>query len=140
MIDVVWAILRQNNRFLLAQRSIDNTASETWVFPGGRLDPEDITLVEGAVRELKEEVGLNGEQFKLLCKFPLDKYLIHVFCCHKWSGELRPACKDIIGVGWFTLAEMYSLGPSLAPFVDDSLLYLAYLIQHYDNHPTEWKM
>jgi len=103
------------------------------------MDPEDRTLVDTAARELKEKVGIEGEQFKLLCDTHLDKYRVQVFCCKKWSGKPRPACDDTIGVGWFSLAEMYALGQSLAPFVDDSLMYLSYLIQHYDSHPGEWR-
>lgn len=138
MTKVVWAVLRQNGRFLLAQRSLNDHASGTWVFPGGKEDPEDITAVTTAYRELKEEVGLEGKRFRKLLHLRLDKYNVQVFLCDQWHGELRPACKDIIGVGWFTLAEMYTLGPSLAPFIIDSLLHLSYIIQHYDHHPNEW--
>jgi len=52
-VEVVWTILRQDNRFLLAQRSMSDTASGTWVFPGGKVDPEDQTVIDAAARELK---------------------------------------------------------------------------------------
>lgn len=99
---------------------------------------EDQTIIGAAARELREEVGLEGGQFKELCSTSLGKYHVRVFCCEQWSGQPRPACEDIIGVGWFTLAEIYALGQSLAPFVNESLMYLSYLIQHYDRHPDEW--
>jgi len=137
-VKVVWTILRQDNRFLLAQRSLSDTASGTWVFPGGKADPEDQTPLDTAARELKEEVGLDGGQFRKLCGTRLGKYHVQVFYCQQWSGKPRPACDDIIGVGWFTIAEIYALGQSLATFVNESLMYLAYLIQHYDSHPDEW--
>jgi len=139
MIEVVWNILRHNNRFLLAQRSIHDCAGGTWVFPGGKRDPEDRTIIDAARRELNEEVGIEGTQFEQLCSMHLDKYHVQVFYCNKWHGNPKPACSDIIGVGWFTLAEMYALGKSIAPFMNNSLMYLAYLIQHYDHHPNEWR-
>lgn len=138
-IEVVWTVLRQKDRFLLAQRSTSDTASGTWVFPGGKVDPEDQTLIDTAARELNKEVGLNGGQFKKLCSMCVDKYHIHVFYCEQWSGQPKPNCNDIIGVGWFTLAEIYALGSGIAPFLDNSLILLSYLIQHYDHHPDEWR-
>ncbi len=139
MTEVVWAVLRQNKRILLAQRSLTDYAGGTWVFPGGKIDPEDKSAFFAIYRELKEEVGLKGIRFRKLSHIYLNKYSIQVFLCDQWVGELKPACEDIIGIGWFTLTEIYALGQSLAPFVDNSLLYLSYLIQHYDNHPNEWK-
>jgi len=137
-VEVVWIILKHKNRFLLAQKSMSDIASGTWVFPGGKIDPEDQTVIDAAARKLKEEVGLEGEQFRKLCNIFIGQYHIQVFCCKQWSGKPRPACNDIIGIGWFTLAELYTLDQSLAPFVSDNLMYLSYLIQHYDSNPDEW--
>lgn len=138
MIEVVWAILQQDKQILLAQRSLTDCAGGTWVFPGGKIDPEDKNAISAIHRELKEEVGLEGIRFKKLSHIYLNQYSVQVFCCDKWSGTLKPACKDIIGVGWFTIEEMYALGQSLAPFIDNSLSHISYLIQHYYNHPNEW--
>lgn len=137
-VEVVWTILRQKDRFLLAQRSTSDIASNTWVFPGGKVDPKDQTLIDTAARELKKEVGLDGGQFKKLCSTHVGKYNIHVFYCKQWSGKPKPNCNDIIGIGWFTFAEIYALDQSLAPLMNNSLLHLSYLIQHYDHHQDEW--
>ncbi len=138
MIEVVWAILQQNDRFLLAQRSLDDTYGGTWVFPGGKTDKSDTTPVIAIHRELKEEVGLHGKRFRLLCYIYQNQYRIRVFLCDEWDGTPQPTCDDIIGVDWFTCTEMYSLGQSLAPLVNEKLSYLLYLLQHYNNHPSEW--
>lgn len=138
MIEVAWDILRKNNRYLLAQRSTMDSFGGTWTFPGGKVDQSDTDIMATAKRELKEEVALEGMRFRKLCTVHLGQYINQVFCCDEWTGELKPACSDIIGVGWFTWAEMYSLGKSLSPFVNESLLYLSYLVQHYDHHPGEW--
>lgn len=139
MVQVVWIILRRNDRYLLAQRSLSDRFGGTWVFPGGKIDPTDTTAIDASYRELKEEVDLEGQRFRLLCPLPFDKYCVNVFVCDKWRGKPKPACSDIIGIGWFTLVEIYTLGESLAPFMNNSLVYLSYLMQHYDHHPDEWE-
>lgn len=139
MKEVALAVLRQNDRFLLAQQSLLDHVGGTWTLPGGKVDPIDIDTVAAVYRELKEKVGLEGRRFRKLFHICLGQYSVHVFFCDQWCGEPKPACVDIIGVGWFTCAEMYSLGQSLSPFVSDILLNLSYLIQHYDHHPDEWK-
>lgn len=138
MTEVVWAILQQNDRLLLAQRSLSDIAGGTWVFPGGKIDQNDTTHITAIHRELKEEVGLDGKRFRQLCQIHQNQYHTKVFLCDKWDGIPKPTCNDIIGVGWFTYAEMYALDQSLAPFVNENLSYLLYLIQHYDHHPGEW--
>lgn len=137
-IEVVWTILRHENRFLLAQRSTSDFVGGTWVFPGGKIDPEDKTPIDAATRELREEVGIDGEQFRKLHDTQISKYHIQIFCCEQWCGQPKPNCEDIIGVGWFTLAEMHSISQSLSPFLRDLLMFLSYLTQHYDRHPEEW--
>ncbi len=139
MIEIVWAVLRKNGRFLLAQRSVLDIAGGTWTFPGGKIDQIDIDSVAAVYRELKEKVGLEGYRFRKLFHTQLGEYRIQVFLCDKWRGELKPSCSDIIGVGWFTDTEMYELNQSLSPFVNNNLLHLSYLIQHYDHHPNDWK-
>lgn len=138
VIEVAWTILRQNDRYLLAQRHPDDYAGGTWTFPGGKVDKSDKNIITTANRELREEVGLDGLRFRKLLHMHNNQYMMHILVCDKWRGELKPACSDIIGIGWFTFAEMYALGHSLAPFVSDSLSHISYLIQHYDHHPSEW--
>jgi 8-oxo-dGTP pyrophosphatase MutT (NUDIX family) len=138
MFQVVWIVLRQNDRLLLTQRALNDQCGGTWVLPGGKIDKVDITPVHAAYRELKEKINLEGKRFRLLCSTYVVGYNIRIFICDKWCGELKPVRKDIIGVGWFTPTEMYSLKDGIAPFLKDSLTYVSYLIQHYDHHPNEW--
>lgn len=138
LIEVAWAILRQNDRYLLAQRHPDDHAGGTWNFPGGKRDQSDKNIIVTANRELKEEVGLDAVRFRKLLHIENNKYIVHALVCDEWHGEVKPSCSDIIGVGWFTFSEMYALGHSLSPFVSEGLSYIYYLIQHYDHHPNEW--
>lgn len=139
MKEVVWAVLRKNGRLLLAQRSLLDHAGGTWTIPGGKVDPIDTDSVSAVYRELKEEVGIEGRRFLKLFHILLGQYRIQVFLCDEWDGEPKPSCTDIIGIGWFTGTEMYALGESLSPFVNESMFQLLYFMQHYDHHPDEWK-
>lgn len=139
MIEVVWAILRRENRFLLAQRSPEDRDGGTWVLPGGKIDPDDSTPASAINRELLEEVDVEAKRLKLLCHVHLDGYHVQVFLCDDWIKNPKPSCEDIIGVGWFTMPEIHALEKSLAPFFAESLMYISYLIQHYDRHPGEWR-
>ncbi len=131
MIEVVWIVLKSKNRFLLIQRSIDDVFGGTWCFPGGKIDPDDNTPADAAARELKEETNLDGHNFKLLRTLRIGQYNQHIFACNMWDGELKPACEDIVGTGWFTIAEIHAIEQSLAPLLVKSLMYMSYLLQQY---------
>jgi ADP-ribose pyrophosphatase YjhB (NUDIX family) len=57
---VVHALVVQNNSILLAKRTPDILEGGKWNIPGGFLD-RDETTAAGALRELKEETGWDGE-------------------------------------------------------------------------------
>ncbi len=139
MLEVVWVILWRNNRFLLTQRSLNDRSGRIWAFPGRKINQDDATPIVAIRRELKEEVNLIPRRLRKLTAIHQDECHIQIFFCNKWDREPRPASKDIMRVGWFTLVEMYALGQSLAPCVNNSLVYISYLIQHYGNHPNEWR-
>ncbi len=138
MKNVALVMLCQDNRFLLAQRALDDKYGGLWTFPGGERDSADKTIICTAFRELYEEVGIKGQRFRLLYNIQIQQYNFNIFFCDKWTSEPVPDNKEIIGIGWFTLSEMYAIEKSLTPIINSSLANLSYLIQHYDNHPKEW--
>ena len=131
MVEVVWVVLKSKNRFLLIQRSFEDVSGGTWCFPGGKVNPDDKTLAIAATRELKEETNLDGHNFKILRTLRSGQYNTHIFLCNMWDGELKPDCEDIIGVGWFTVAEIHAIEQSLAPFLAECLMYVSYLLQQH---------
>ncbi len=131
MIEVVWVVLKSKNRFLLIQRSVDDVCGGTWCFPGGKVDPDDKTLADAAARELKEETNVDGHNFKLLRNLRVRQYSTNIFLCNMWDGEIKPACEDIMGVGWFTVAEIHAMGRSLTPFLEECLIYVSYLLHQH---------
>jgi 8-oxo-dGTP diphosphatase len=142
MTEFVWAILQHNNKFLLVQKAPHYTHGGTWAFPGGKIDPTDRTPEMAVNRGLQEEAGLTGKRFRklndMVCSDSLGEYHIQSFICDRWHGEPRPSCYDIVGVRWFLWEEMYSIDLKLSPIVDDSLMYISYLMQNYDCFPKQW--
>lgn len=57
--EVALAVPESEEKFLLLKRSEENSSSGEWTFPGGKIE-ENETEREAAVRELKQETGLEG--------------------------------------------------------------------------------
>ena len=61
----VHAVVERNDSLLLVKRAPHMSQGGKWGLPGGFLD-RDETLVEGALRELREETGWEGRLLTLL--------------------------------------------------------------------------
>jgi len=59
MIDVVAAVIRQGERYLLARRAPHKPMGGYWEFPGGKIEPGE-TPEEALARELAEEFGVGA--------------------------------------------------------------------------------
>src|SRR5260221_509049 len=57
LVRVLAAIIRQNNRVLIAKRPARKRHGGLWEFPGGKLAPGE-DFLSAAKRELEEELGL----------------------------------------------------------------------------------
>ncbi len=60
MKQVTAAIIKNNDKYLICQRSLDDECSLLWEFPGGKLEEME-TLEECIIREIKEELELDIE-------------------------------------------------------------------------------
>jgi mutator protein MutT len=67
MITVVAALIEQNGRMLICQRSSTGSFPLSWEFPGGKVEPGE-SLPDALARELKEELGvastIGAEQYR----------------------------------------------------------------------------
>jgi len=97
----VGIMLLKDGKVLLGKRHDDaKTASSdlhgegTWTMPGGKLDFHE-TLIDGALRELAEEIGvkLSKDDLEVLCiqddMVPDNHYVTVGFICRNFAEEPR---------------------------------------------------
>ena len=110
------AVVRRGDKILLVQRAKPPGAGK-WGFPGGHLEMGE-TVQECAVRELREETGIEADALSVLTAFdfitrdasgkPTRHFtLIAVLC--DWRAGDGETIEDASALGWFTLAEAEKL-------------------------------
>lgn len=57
MVQVVAALIRDDNRFMIFQRPVTKTRAYQWEFVGGKVEKGE-TLEEALIRECREEIGV----------------------------------------------------------------------------------
>ena len=90
--DVVAAIIKKDNLYLIAQRNKNKYMGLTWEFPGGKVESNE-TFHEALSREIQEELNI---QINVLEKIAEEKYkddeidiILHYYLCSKKSGTIR---------------------------------------------------
>ena len=107
----------RDEQFLLIRRGKPPRLGE-WSIPGGRQELGE-TVRETAVREIREETGLEIELLALVDVVDVVRkddagrvasHLTLVDFAARWIGGDAVAGDDAMAVGWFTLADLPSLG------------------------------
>lgn len=87
---VIAAVIKKNNRFLIAQRGKKDSLYNKWEFPGGKIE-EGESEQECLQRELSEELGITAEIGEYLCTSffeynnqPMEMLAFYVY---SFSGE-----------------------------------------------------
>ena len=90
--DVVAAIIKKDNSYLIAQRNRKKYMGLKWEFPGGQVEPNE-TFHEALSREIQEELSIDinvGE------KIAEEKYnddqidiILHYYLCSEKNGTMR---------------------------------------------------
>lgn len=106
----VGIILKKENQLLLVKRRNTDWAAECWNFPGGLLEANE-TLLQAAIRETQEEVGVTIEpqNFTLVHVLQVKKggtntkdILGFYFVATKWSGTpVNNEPERHSAIGWF---------------------------------------
>ena len=71
-IDVVAAVIKKNDLFLIANRSFEDNSQGIWEFPGGKVE-ENETFTSALIREIKEELSLNIKVGNMIATIDLNK-------------------------------------------------------------------
>ena len=92
MNNVVAAIIRKNNQFLIVQRNKNKYVGLKWEFPGGKVEPNE-TFQEALSREIHEELNININIHEKLTE---EKYkdseiniVLHYFLCSIKDGTIN---------------------------------------------------
>jgi len=82
-------------------------------FPGGKPDPEDSSLVDTALRELEEELGLDRSQVRVLGRLApvptaTSHFYLHPFVVEVAPGaRARPSAAEVAALIDLSLADFY---------------------------------
>jgi ADP-ribose pyrophosphatase YjhB (NUDIX family) len=125
--DIVWTIVEKNKNILLCQRAYDDSLGGLWTLPGGSIESSDHNLCYAAQRELMEEAGISGYNLNILFETKIEKRDHHCFKCTSWSGNPYPCSNDIIGVGWFSLDQIYIMQNLITPYLLLALPFIGYM-------------
>lgn len=93
MITVVAALIKKENKVLIAKRSTgDINVMGKWEFPGGKVELNE-TEEEALKREIKEEFELDVKVLKFLvnnvCEYPTKTVDLRLYECEYISGNFN---------------------------------------------------
>jgi 8-oxo-dGTP diphosphatase len=92
MITVLCAIIRINNKILVAQRSEKMKLPLKWEFPGGKLEENEIEI-DCVKREIKEEINIEIEILRRLSSSEYDygtfKIKLIPYLANYISGDIQ---------------------------------------------------
>jgi mutator protein MutT len=113
-LEVVAALIKKGDKFLLCQRKAQDHYGLLWEFPGGAAE-KDESFSSAIEREIKEELGLEVRAGRVIEKFFDEdenlKIKVFLFACRIVSGT--PQKKDCHDFGFFAFSEIEEL--NLAP-------------------------
>ena|SRR3989344_884714 len=109
--EVIHAIIRREDRFLLGRRSLSKQIdSGYWATIGGRVEQGE-SLEAGLIRECLEEIGVKVRPIRKLTTVEDSETSHHWFDVELISGEPFLVCDENSELRWFTVEEMKLLFP-----------------------------
>jgi A/G-specific adenine glycosylase len=110
---VTAAVIRKNEKVLLAQRPVSGLLGGMWEFPGGKQEPGE-SLKDCLRRELMEELGIGIEVGDSIGIFEHGythfRITLHAFMCKIIAGDPKPIQAEKIA--WLRIDQMddYPMG------------------------------
>lgn len=88
---------------------VKKTGSDFWSLPGGKVDPEDVSVQVGLVRELQEELGVEAEikDIRFVQELQKDdtRYVELIWQATLTNGSV-PTQEDIAGISDHELIDI----------------------------------
>ena len=107
MVQVVAALIRKGNTFLICQRPAHKTRGLLWEFVGGKVEPGE-TKQEALVRECREEldveISVSDVFMQLVHEYPDMTVELTLFNSEIRSGTIRML--EHSDIKWITTAEI----------------------------------
>lgn len=99
IVKVAGAIIRKNDKILIARRAPGEKSQGFWEFPGGKIENGEISS-ECIKRELKEELNIEADIGLLYSQYSFDysniSYELYFYEVKSFSGRLKKSVHDKI--------------------------------------------
>jgi len=108
MITLSAVLITHNNKYLLVQENKPDDVG--WTIPAGRVRDQE-SPEEGAIREAKEETGLEVKIDSLIdtLEFSEKNAIIKIYKARVIGGQLKLDNRECMGMGWFDWREIKHL-------------------------------
>ena len=111
IIEVVGAIIRDGDRYLVGQRAANKAQGGLWEFMGGKIEPGE-TPEQALARECREELALEIENEHIIDsvvhEYPEKTIRLTLISCSPKSGSI-PKALEHQQIRWVTRSEMDAL-------------------------------
>ena len=101
--DVVAAIIKKDDLYLIAKRNRDKYMGLRWEFPGGKVEPNE-TFQEALSREIEEELSIQIDVHEKIAQecYKDDKInvTLHYYLCTHKSGNTK--LNEHENIAWVT--------------------------------------
>ena len=108
IIDVVGAIIKDGDRYLVGQRAANKAQGGLWEFMGGKIEPGE-TPEQALARECREELALEIENERIIDSvvhdYPEKTIRLTLISCSPKPGSI-PKALEHQQIRWVTRAEM----------------------------------
>lgn len=108
IVEVVGAIIKDGDRYLVGQRAANKSQGGLWEFMGGKIEPGE-TPEEALARECREELSLDIENEHIIDsvvhEYPEKTIRLTLISCSPKSGSI-PKALEHQQIRWVTRAEM----------------------------------
>ena len=116
MLKVVCALIKRNNKVLIARRKTgDEYVLGKWEFPGGKVDLNE-TDEDAIKREIEEELEITVKARSLIAttthKYPSKVVELKLYECNYISGEIK--LHDHVEYAWVSINDLLGFDLAIA--------------------------